>query len=240
MQQEKPDREIIFDTESTGWAEEGQRLLEIGCVELVNRVPTGKTWQTYLNPEREIDWQSQRIHGITNEKVADAPKFADIAAQLLAFIADSPLVAHNAEFDITFLNMELARCKLPPVANPVVDSLAIARQKLPGQRCSLDALCSFYNVDTSARVVHGALIDAQLLAEVYIELTGGRQGNLLADIPAVPSSPSIPSSSFTTNDQRPTTDGLILASTSDERAVHQAFLQKCIPNATWPADENSQ
>ncbi|NBX86801.1 MAG: DNA polymerase III subunit epsilon [Proteobacteria bacterium] len=172
-------REIVFDTETTGFGAEEHRILEIGCVELVNRLPSGRVFHTYLNPERAIDYGSTKIHGITDEKVRDAPKFAAIADKFLAFVEDAPLVAHNAEFDFGFMNSELARCGRGPLANPMVDTLAIAKQKLPGQRHNLDALCRFYNVDNSARNYHGALLDAQLLADVYVELLGGLQADFL-------------------------------------------------------------
>lgn len=172
-------REIVFDTETTGFGAEEHRILEIGCIELVNRLPTGRVFHQFINPERAIDYGSTKIHGITDEKVRDAPKFREIAEAFLAFVEDAPLVAHNAEFDFSFVNSELARCGLPPLANPMVDTLAIAKQKLPGQRHNLDALCRTYRVDNSARNYHGALLDAQLLAEVYVELLRGLTGRFV-------------------------------------------------------------
>jgi DNA polymerase-3 subunit epsilon len=222
-------REIIFDTETTGFGMEEGRILEIGCIEMINRLPTGKTFHTYLNPEMKIDWQSQKIHGITDEKVATAPKFADVAADLLAFFGESTLVAHNADFDVGFVNTELKRASLPALSNPVVDTVSMARQKLPGQRASLDALCSFYNIDNSMRTVHGALLDAQLLVDVYIELTGGRQGNLLSGV-----SSSTPEQTTIIAAAIPAaTNTIIIAPTDDETNAHAAFLAKSIPNSGW-------
>jgi DNA polymerase-3 subunit epsilon len=223
------EREIIFDTETTGFGLEGGRILEIGCVEMVNRLPTGRTFHTYLNPEMKIDWQSQRIHGITDEKVADAPKFAAVAQSLLEFFGDSPLVAHNAEFDVNFVNAELTRAGLPLLTNPVVDTLVIARQKLPGQRASLDALCSFYSIDNSARTFHGALLDAQLLADVYIELMGGLQGNLLTDI--APVDKPLAGSPVHQLTGSPSSN-IVVMPTTEEAEAHAAFIAK-IPNSGW-------
>lgn len=174
-------REIIFDTETTGFGVEEHRVIEIGAVELVNRLPTGNVFHTYLNPEREIDFGATKVHGITNEKVATAPLFGDVAARMLDFFGDAPLVAHNAEFDFSFINMELGRVGYPPLANTMVDTLVLARQKLPGQRHNLDALCRTFGVDNSTRTYHGALLDAQLLADVYVELTGGLQASFGLD-----------------------------------------------------------
>lgn len=174
-------REVVFDTETTGFGVEEHRVIEIGCVELMNRLPTGRTFHTYLNPEREIDEGAVKVHGITNAKVANSPRFGEIAQDFLTFVGDDPLVAHNAEFDFAFMNRELARCGMGGLINPMKDTLALAKKKLPGQRHSLDALCRCYNIDLSARTFHGALLDAQLLAEVYVELEGGLQASLGLD-----------------------------------------------------------
>lgn len=169
-------REICFDTETTGLkTEEGHRVIEIGCVELIDNSRTNNMYQVYLNPEREIPIESINIHGITNEFVADKPFFRDIADDFLNFIGDSILVAHNANFDMKFLNYELELCGRPPLLNAVVDSLQLAKKQFPGQKNNLDALCKRFNVDASKRTVHGALLDAELLADVYIELNGGAQ-----------------------------------------------------------------
>lgn len=172
-------REIVFDTETTGFnPEEGHRIVEIGCMETIERMPTGKTFHFYINPEREIPEDTIKVHGITNEMVADKPTFAEIIEDMLEFFDDSPLVAHNASFDMNFLNYQLELEGYEKLKNPVVDTLRIAKRKFPGQRVSLDALCKKYDIDLSVRKYHGALLDAKLLADVYLELTGGRQRSL--------------------------------------------------------------
>jgi DNA polymerase III subunit epsilon len=170
-------REIVFDTETTGLNPlSGDRMVEIGCVEILNRVETGRHFHAYFNPERDMPFEAQEVHGLTNLFLSDKPFFADTVDELLAFIEDSPLVAHNAGFDFGFLNFELERCGRPPVGiQRMVDTLTLARSKHPGAKHSLDALCVRFGIDRSHRVKHGALLDAQLLAQVYIELTGGRQ-----------------------------------------------------------------
>jgi DNA polymerase-3 subunit epsilon len=170
-------REIVFDTETTGLNPlGGDRMVEIGCVEIVNRVETGRHFHAYFNPERDMPFEAQEIHGLTNLFLSDKPRFSEKAEELLEFIADSPLVAHNAGFDFGFLNFELERCGRPPVGmSRMVDTLMLARSKHPGAKHSLDALCVRFGIDRSHRVKHGALLDAQLLAQVYVELTGGRQ-----------------------------------------------------------------
>ncbi|PZU58250.1 MAG: DNA polymerase III subunit epsilon [Sphingobium sp.] len=170
-------REIIFDTETTGLdPASGDRLVEIGCIELVNRVPTGATHHAYFNPQRSMPAQAEAVHGLSEAFLSDKPLFRDGAEALLAFLGDSPLVAHNARFDFGFLNNELRLCGLAEVLlDRMVDTVAIARTLHPGAKHSLDALCSRYGIDRTHRVKHGALLDAELLAQVYIELTGGRQ-----------------------------------------------------------------
>ncbi|MBX3560787.1 MAG: DNA polymerase III subunit epsilon [Sphingomonas sp.] len=170
-------REIVFDTETTGLSPvNGDRLVEIGCVELFNRVETGRTFHSYFNPGRAMPSEAEAVHGLSERFLSDKPVFEDICESLLDFIGDSPLVAHNATFDFGFINHELGGCGRPTVCHSrMVDTLAIARQKFPGAKHSLDALCTRFGVDRSLRVKHGALIDAQLLAQVYVELTGGRQ-----------------------------------------------------------------
>ena len=170
-------REIIFDTETTGLNPlGGDRMVEIGCVEMFNRVETGRHFHAYFNPERLMPSDAEAVHGLTGIFLSDKPLFADKAEELLAFIADSPLVAHNAGFDFGFLNFELERCGRPIVcASRMVDTLMLARTRHPGAKHSLDALCMRFGIDRSHRVKHGALLDAQLLAQVYVELTGGRQ-----------------------------------------------------------------
>ena len=176
-------REIIFDTETTGLSPaNGDRLVEIGCIEMVNRVETGRTFHAYCNPERPMDPAAFAIHGLSDAFLSDKPLFADHVEDLLDFIEDTPLVAHNASFDFAFLNAELASCgRLRVSQSRMIDTLALARSKFPGAKHSLDALCNRFGVDRSHRVQHGALLDAQLLAQIYVELTGGRQIGLGLD-----------------------------------------------------------
>jgi DNA polymerase III subunit epsilon len=174
-------REIVLDTETTGLDPyQGHRLIEIGCLELVNRYPTGQVFHRYLNPQREVPEEAFRIHGLSNEFLRDKPFFADICEELLAFIGDAPLVAHNAMFDLGFLNAELERCgKLLVARERLIDTLLLARKRHTAGPYSLDALCARYGIDNSRRTKHGALLDAELLADVYVELIGGRQASLI-------------------------------------------------------------
>ena len=177
-------REIIFDTETTGLSpKNGDRVIEIGAVELINRFPTGKTFHVFINPEdKEVHPDALEIHGISNDFLKDKPTFGDILDDFLEFFSEGNLVAHNADFDVGFLNAELHKLRATAI-NPerVVDTLAIARRKFPGQRNSLDALCHRFAIDNSHREKHGALLDSELLAEVYIELLGGKQASLTLD-----------------------------------------------------------
>ncbi|MBY0519993.1 MAG: DNA polymerase III subunit epsilon [Sphingomonas sp.] len=170
-------REIVFDTETTGLSfSSGDRLVEIGCIELIHRVPTGAHFHAYVNPDRPMPPEAYAVHGLSDAFLADKMPFAHHVDELLGFIGDSPLVAHNASFDFGFLNGELKRIGRPIVPlDRMIDTLAIARSRHPGAKHSLDALCGRYGIDRSHRTVHGALLDAQLLAQVYVELTGGRQ-----------------------------------------------------------------
>ncbi|MET0241697.1 MAG: DNA polymerase III subunit epsilon [Sphingobium sp.] len=170
-------REIIFDTETTGLDPlNGDRLVEIGCIELVNRVPTGRTHHAYFNPQRSMPAEAEAVHGLSERFLSDKPLFRDGVESLLEFLGDSHLVAHNARFDFGFLNAELRRCELAEISLArMIDTIAIARSLHPGAKHSLDALCSRYGIDRSHRVKHGALLDAELLAQLYVELTGGRQ-----------------------------------------------------------------
>src|ERR1700676_5018906 len=174
-------RQIVLDTETTGLeVEQRHRIIEIGCVELVNRRLTGRTYHQYLNPERDIDEGAQQVHGLTRETLAKQPVFSQVQAEFLEFIREAELIIHNAPFDIAFLNAELARIELAPKVGDlcrVLDTLALARQMHPGQRNSLDALCKRYSVDNSHRDYHGALLDARILPEGYLAITGG-QGSL--------------------------------------------------------------
>jgi DNA polymerase-3 subunit epsilon len=170
-------REIIFDTETTGLdAKGGDRLVEIGCIEMVNRVTTGQTFHAYFNPQRAMPAEAEAIHGLSDAFLADKPMFSDLVGDLMEFLGDSPLVAHNAGFDFGFLNAELALCGLSGLSETrMVDTVALARIRHPGAKLSLDALCTRYGIDRSHRTKHGALLDAELLAQVYVELKGGRQ-----------------------------------------------------------------
>ncbi len=181
-------REIVFDTETTGLSPAGgDRIVEIGCIEMIGRVETGRHYHCYFNPDRAMPREAEAVHGLSDTFLSDKPRFAEKVHELLEFIGDAPLVAHNAGFDFGFLNHELNTCGHPPVCmTRMVDTLGLARTRHPGAKHSLDALCSRFGVDRSARVKHGALLDAQLLAQVYVELTGGRQIGLGlgAEIPA--------------------------------------------------------
>jgi DNA polymerase-3 subunit epsilon len=170
-------REIVFDTETTGLNPAGgDRMVEIGCVEIFNRVETGRHFHAYFSPEREMPSDAEAVHGLSAIFLSDKPRFPERAEELLEFIGESPLVAHNASFDFGFLNHELQRCGRPAVCTSrMVDTLTLARARHPGAKHSLDALCMRFGIDRSHRVKHGALLDAQLLAQVYVELTGGRQ-----------------------------------------------------------------
>ena len=173
-------REIVIDTETTGLdPRAGHRLIEIACIELANHMPTGRRWQTWLNPERMVDPEAFAVHGLADEFLVDKPRFAEKAVEFIDFIADSPLVIHNADFDLGFLNAELERAGQQPLARSrAVCTVTLARRKFPGQRASLDALCQFLGIDNSRRTLHGALLDAELLADVYLELVGGRQASI--------------------------------------------------------------
>lgn len=170
-------REIIFDTETTGFDPlTGDRMVEIGCIEMMGRVMTGRTYHAYFNPERPMPSAAEQVHGLSDRFLSDKPLFAHKIEELLDFIEDSPLVAHNASFDFAFLNYELGLCNRMPIAmNRMIDTIALARVRHPGAKLSLDALCTRYGIDRSHRIKHGALLDAELLAHLYIELTGGRQ-----------------------------------------------------------------
>ena len=174
-------REIVLDTETTGLDPlRGDRLIEVGCVEIFNRMPTGQTFHVYINPERDMPAEAFAVHGLSSEFLADKPLFTHVVEQFLEFIGDAPLVIHNASFDISFINAELERIKRPIISRErLVDTLLLARRKHPGVSNRLDDLCSRYSIDNSRRTKHGALLDAELLAEVYIDLIGARQSQLI-------------------------------------------------------------
>ena len=224
-------REIVFDTETTGLNPGGgDRIVEIGCVEILNRVETGRTFHAYFNPEREMPSDAEAVHGLTAIFLSDKPRFTDCAGELLDFLEDSPLVAHNAGFDFGFLNFELERCGRPSVAmSRMVDTLTLARTRHPGAKHSLDALCMRFGIDRSHRVKHGALLDAQLLAQVYVELTGGRQIGLglVADTASVPISPA--TRPVTVREPRPPRPHFAAV---EELERHRAFISRLI-NPLW-------
>jgi DNA polymerase III subunit epsilon len=174
-------REIVLDTETTGLDPyQGHRLIEIGCIELLNRIPSGQTFHRYVNPQRDVPAEAFAIHGLSGDFLKDKPPFAEVADELIAFIADAPLVAHNASFDLNFINAELERAgKVVVTRDRVIDTLLLARRKHPGSPNRLDDLCARFGIDNSRRVKHGALLDAEILAEVYLELIGGRQAQLV-------------------------------------------------------------
>lgn len=169
-------REIVLDTETTGLsAANGDRLVEIGCVELINHIPTGKTFHKYCNPERDMPEEAFKVHGLSEEFLADKPLFKEVGQGFIDFIQDSVLIIHNAPFDMGFLQAELEWAKMPRITNDVIDTVQLARKVHPGARVNLDALCRNYGIDLSRRTLHGALLDSEILAEVYLELIGGRQ-----------------------------------------------------------------
>ena len=224
-------REIVFDTETTGLSPYGgDRMVEIGCVEMFNRVETGRHFHAYFNPGRTIPFEAEAVHGLSTIFLSDKPPFADRAEELLAFIEDSPLVAHNASFDFGFLNFELEQCGRPSVPmSRMVDTLMLARSRHPGAKHSLDALCMRFGIDRSHRVKHGALLDAQLLAQVYVELTGGRQIGLglVADTATVSVAQS--ARPVTVRELRPARPHFALV---EELERHRAFIAK-LANPLW-------
>lgn len=214
-------REIILDTETTGLDAGGDdRVVEIGAVEVLNAIPTGNVFHEYINPERDMPDEAFRIHGLSAEFLADKPVFAKIAERFASFLGTDRLVAHNASFDVGFLNAELARCELPTIqSHQVIDTLAIARRKHAGGSNSLDALCARYGIDTSRRTKHGALLDAELLAEVYLELTGGRQATFVL---GSASTADLAGGSAATQRARPAP--LAPRLTAADLAAHRAFM----------------
>lgn len=228
-------REICFDTETTGLkTEEGDRVIEIGCVEIIDGKQTGNYFHEYLNPEREISEESVRITGITAEFLADKPKFKDVADKFLEYIGDDGiLIAHNANFDMKFMNNEYAIIGMPPIKNEVIDSLAIAKKRFPGQKNNLDALCKRFNVDASKRTLHGALLDAQLLAEVYLELCGGSQKSFDTET-AEKKKAYIDIEEFLSNiKHNKKLESRNFQLTEEELQKHKEFIEKKIKNNLW-------
>jgi len=227
-------REVVLDTETTGLEPlEGHRIVEIGAVELLNHLPTGNTFHQYLNPQRLMPKEAFEVHGLSDDFLRDKPLFAEVARDFLAFIGDAKLVIHNAAFDLKFLNAELTKLGLPPLAHTrATDTLMIARQRFPGSPSSLDALCRRFGVDNSGRKKHGALLDSEILAEVYLELVGGRQ----------PDFGLSPEQQRTRHDAtasgsawRPTPRPTALRSrlTAEETAAHQVFVASLGEGAIW-------
>ena len=224
-------REIVLDTETTGLDPyQGHRMVEIGCVELVNRFPSGRTFHRYLNPERDVPPEAVAVHGLSGDFLKDKQLFAEIVDELSEFMADAPLVAHNAMFDLGFLNAELERAGKALVARErLVDTLLIARRKHPAGPNSLDALCARYAIDNSRRTKHGALLDAEILAEVYLELIDARQAQLLL----VETSKSIGISYAGVKSIGPRPFPLAPRLTADEREAHLAFIGTLGEKSIW-------
>lgn len=226
-------REIIFDTETTGFdPKNGDRLVEIGCIEMLNRVATGSTFHAYFNPQRSMPAEAEAVHGLSDAFLADKPLFATRALEFLEYIGDSPLVAHNAGFDFNFINAELTACGHPIVGlHRMIDTVALAKVRHPGAKLSLDALCSRYGIDRSHRTKHGALLDAELLAQVYVELRGGRQIGLelVAETTEI-----VTEIKVLTRKDRIFRQPRPHAATVEELAAHTAFL-KTVDTPLWGA-----
>ena len=215
-------REVVLDTETTGLSpKNGDRLVEIGCLELKNHVPTGEVFHCYINPERDVPAEAEAVHGLTTEFLADKPVFSEVALPFIEFVGSSPLVIHNASFDLGFINSELetlGKCNIPN--SQAIDTLSLARSRYPGAPASLDALCRRFSIDNSCRTKHGALLDAELLAEVYLELQGGKQPGLgLTEQMVVSANLKIESHSVT----RPPRAH---CPTDDELIAHSALIKK--------------
>ncbi|MGX9944969.1 DNA polymerase III subunit epsilon [Bradyrhizobium denitrificans] len=220
-------REIIFDTETTGLDRKTDRIVEIGCVEIVDLMPTGRTYHQYCNPLRPVSKEAYRIHGLSDLFLGTKPTFKRIHNRFLSFIEGARLVAHNATFDIAMINEELDRLGIAPLENEIVDTLALTRELLPRRKHTLDALCSLYNIDTSRRTEHGALLDSELLAQVYVELRGGRQFGMQLDLLA---STEQEQETLPVR-QRPTS--LPSRVTDEDRVAHRAFVASLGDGAIW-------
>jgi DNA polymerase-3 subunit epsilon len=221
-------REVVLDTETTGLDPlAGNRIVEIGCIELVNMVATGRSLQIYLNPEMPMPAGAQEVHGLSDEFLADKPLFADKVEELLEFLGDAQLVIHNAQFDLGFLNAELDRVGKPKLVNDYVDTVSMARRKFPGQRASLDALCERFSIDNTKRTKHGALLDSELLAEVYLELSGGRQ----RDLGLAPEMAASGLAGFMAT-KRPVRPARPHAASPEELTAHAEFLKK-VSDPIW-------
>jgi DNA polymerase-3 subunit epsilon len=225
-------REIVLDTETTGFEpEQGDRIVEIGAVELFNHVQTGKTYHQYINPERSMPQEAFEVHGLGDDFLRDKPVFSEIAQAFVDFVGDSKLIIHNAAFDMKFINAELGWLKRPMIPfERAVDTLAIARRKFPGSPASLDALCRRFGIDNSARTLHGALLDSEILAEVYLELIGGKQPDFALSVSQTSSSQGTD-----TQEWRPKARPVPLPSrlSESEKAAHAAFVEKLGDSALW-------
>lgn len=228
-------REIVLDTETTGFdTSKGHRLIELGCIELFNRIPTGREFHRYINPERDVPAEAQQVHGITTEFLVDKPVFGAIAQEFLEFIGDDILVIHNAAFDIGFLNFELQQVGLAPISMlRVIDTLALARRKHPAGPNSLDALCKRYGIDNTRRTKHGALLDSLLLADVYVELLGERQATLGLSRTAVAASRAGSSIGRVGGRTRQRPVSLPARLTPADEAAHRAFIDTLGSGALW-------
>ncbi|WP_093991473.1 DNA polymerase III subunit epsilon [Flavimaricola marinus] len=224
-------REIVLDTETTGFdPEEGDRIVEIGAVELINHVPTGRTYHQYINPQRSMPQEAFEVHGLGDDFLRDKPLFADIADAFVKFIGADRLVIHNASFDMKFLNAELRWLNRPQLPmDQALDTLAIARRRFPGSPASLDALCRRFNIDNSNRTLHGALLDSEILAEVYLELIGGRQPDLVL-APEQTKGETATAGSWR---PRPRPQPLPSRLTEEEAAAHAEFVAKLGDDAVW-------
>ena len=227
-------REIVFDTETTGLEPlKGDRLVEIGAVELFNHLPTGRDYHVYINPERSMPEEAFRVHGLSDEFLADKPLFGPVVDEFLSFIDGATLIAHNANFDISFLNAEFARLGKPPIPpERVIDTLALARRKHPKAANTLDALCSRYGIDTSSRTVHGGLIDSVLLADVYLELIGGRQPDLVL-VPEAVAEVTVDGGLAVVAAPQQRAVPRAFRVTAEEQAAHRAFIAKMGDSALW-------
>jgi len=222
-------REIVLDTETTGLDPlSGHRVVEVGCIELLNHMPTGREFHFYANPERDMPPEAEAVHGLSSSFLADKPLFSSLADELLGFIGDAPIIAHNAGFDMGFINAELRRAgKSPLTSERTIDTVMLARRKFPGAQASLDALCRRFSIDLSERGKHGALLDAKLLAKVYLELVGGREPGLALASNAVEASPTLVEiKTRTAREARPH------GASADELAAHAAFIAK-LKNPIW-------